>query len=71
MNWFLAREAQALALIGIVLVVAAVVLYWALFPRGGREARVMRVPGAWMFVPLLIVFCLLSGGGLVYTHLGR
>jgi len=61
----------ALTALGVGLIVAAMLLYWALYPRRGGEARAMRIPGAWIFLPLLIIFCLIGGGGLVYAFIGK
>ncbi|NJO23996.1 MAG: hypothetical protein HC868_15060 [Sphingomonadales bacterium] len=64
-------RAPTLTVVGVGLMVTAVLLLWALYPRQGEEARAMSLPGAWIFVPLLIIFCLIGGGSLVYTFIGK
>jgi hypothetical protein len=57
--------------IGTVLMAAAIVMTWLLWPRDGKEGRVMRLPGMWIVIPLTIMMVLGTGGALVFTQLGR
>jgi hypothetical protein len=63
--------ATTLTTLGITLVAIAVSLTWLLHPRDRQETRIMKMPAAWIVFPLLIIFCLLSGGGLIYSSAGR
>jgi hypothetical protein len=60
-----------MTVIGVLLMGVAVLLSWSVYPRGGREARIMKVPGTWIVVPLLIMLCFLGGGALVHTYIGK
>jgi hypothetical protein len=57
--------------IGVVLMAAATVLTWLLWPRDGKEGRIMRMPGMWIVMPLIIMLVFCTGGALVYTFLGE
>lgn len=71
MGWVMALGAETPTTIGITLVAMAVLMTWMLHPRDHKETRIMQMPGAWIVFPLLIIICLLSGGGLIYVGLGR
>jgi heme/copper-type cytochrome/quinol oxidase subunit 4 len=68
-NWVMALGAETLTTLGITLVAIAISLTWMLHPRDRKEARIMQMPAAWIIFPLLIIVCLLSGGGLIYVHI--
>lgn len=52
--------------LGAALMVGSLLLLWAVFPRGGREAWLVRLPGMWIVLPLLIMLSFLGGGALIY-----
>jgi hypothetical protein len=60
-----------MTLMGAMLMAAAVMLLWFVYPRRGQETRLMRLPGMWIVVPLTIILCFGSGGALIYTYLGK
>jgi heme/copper-type cytochrome/quinol oxidase subunit 4 len=66
----MALGSPALTTLGVGLIAASVSLVWMLHPRDREEARIMQMPGAWIVFPLLIIVCLVSGGGLIYAHIG-
>ena len=60
-----------MTLIGVALMAWAVVLSWLVYPRGGEETLIMRLPGAWVAIPLTVILCFGAGGAMVYTYLGQ
>lgn len=60
-----------MTLIGALLMAAAVMLFWFVYPRGGQETRLMQLPGSWVIVPLTIILSFTGGGALIYTFLGK
>jgi hypothetical protein len=51
--------------------IASALLFWFLSPRNGQERRIVRLPGMWFVVPLLIMLGFLGGGVVLYESVGR
>jgi hypothetical protein len=50
---------------------ASVLLFWLVSPRQGQEKGIVRLPGMWVVLPLLIMLGFLGGGALLYESVGR
>lgn len=53
--------------LGLALIAASIGFYAMLYPWGGKEARLGRVRGMVIVLPLMIVFGLVGGGMLIYS----
>jgi hypothetical protein len=51
--------------------IASVLLFWLVSPRQGQERGIVRLPGMWVVLPLLIMLGFLGGGALLYESVGR
>jgi hypothetical protein len=56
-------------LTGVALIALSLLLLWAVYPREGKERRIMRMPGMWITLPLLMILGLLGGGALVLNRI--
>jgi hypothetical protein len=52
-------------LLGVALLVTGILVVALLRPRSERERLIVRFPGAWIFVGLLLTFWISSGAALV------
>lgn len=59
------------AALGAALMSASVLLFWLVSPRQGQEKGIVRLPGMWVVLPLLIMLGFLGGGALLYESVGR
>ena len=57
--------------LGAALMAASLLLSWVASPRRGQETRLMRLPGMWIVIPLLIMLAFLGGGAVIYEAAGR
>lgn len=57
--------------LGAASMVASALLFWLVLPLHGQERRIVRLPGMWIVLPLLIMLGFLSGGALLYESVGR
>jgi hypothetical protein len=51
--------------------IASVLLFWLVSPRHSEERGIVRLPGMWVVLPLLIMLGFLGGGALIFESVGR
>ena len=59
------------ALIGAGVFVLAGLLNWSVLPNRGQEKAIVRFPGMWIVLPLVILLGYLGGGALVFTYITK
>jgi hypothetical protein len=57
--------------LGAALMIASVLLFWLVSPRHSEERGIVRLPGMWVVLPLLIMLGFLGGGALIFESVGR
>ena len=55
---------------GVAVMGASIALFWYCIPRGGRELRIITIPGLDLIIPVLTLIGLVVGAGLIGVGTG-